>query len=87
MMDALLLFKAFVMFSNQGTISSLLELYMEKGSISVLKVISYVTPWSHGYRDVTATHIRRVEIPSHTHVSISIGRNQSMKVCGVYTFQ
>jgi len=30
MMDASLLFKAFVLFSNQGTISSLLELYMEK---------------------------------------------------------
>ena len=39
MMDASLLFKAFVMFPNQGTITSLLEPYMEKGSVSVLKVI------------------------------------------------
>ena len=31
MMDASLLFKAFVMFLNQDTISSLLEPYMEKG--------------------------------------------------------
>jgi len=32
MMDASLLFKAFVMFPNQDTISSLLEPYIEKGS-------------------------------------------------------
>jgi len=36
---ASLLFKAFVMFSNQGTISSLLKSYIRKGSVSVLKVI------------------------------------------------
>jgi len=39
MMDATLLFKAFVIILNQGTISSLLETYMEKDLISVLKVI------------------------------------------------
>ena len=39
MTDALLHYKAFVIFLNQGTISSRLEPYMEKGSISVLKVI------------------------------------------------
>jgi len=38
MIDAPLLFKAFVMFPNQGTISSLLEPYIEKGAVSVLKV-------------------------------------------------
>ena len=32
-MDASLLFKLFVMFPNQDTISSLLKSYMEKGSI------------------------------------------------------
>jgi len=35
MIDTSLLFKVFVMFSNQGTISSLLESYIEKGSVSV----------------------------------------------------
>jgi len=35
MMDASLLFKALIMFLYQSTISSLLELYMEKGSVSV----------------------------------------------------
>ena len=35
---ASLLFKALVMFLNQGTISSLLEPYIEKGSVSVLNV-------------------------------------------------
>jgi len=39
MMDASLLFKVFVMFPNQGTISSLLESYMEKDSILDLKMI------------------------------------------------
>ena len=39
MMDESLLFKAFVMFPNQGTISSLLEPYKKKGSVSVRKVI------------------------------------------------
>ena len=39
MMDASLLFKAFVMFSNLDTISFLLESYIEKGSVSVRKVI------------------------------------------------
>ena len=39
LMDASLLFKAFVMFLNQDTISSLLEPYIEKGSISVLNLI------------------------------------------------
>ena len=38
-MDASLLFKAFVMFPNQGTISSLLEPYKKKGSVSVRKLI------------------------------------------------
>jgi len=38
-MDASLLFKVFIMFSIQGIISSLLEPYKEKGSVSVLKVI------------------------------------------------
>ena len=48
--DASLLFKAFVIFPNQGTISSFLEPYMKKGSISVLKVIlwkfSKMPKWS-----------------------------------------
>jgi len=44
MMDASLLFKAFIIFPNQGTISSLLESYIEKGSVSVLKVISLKSP-------------------------------------------
>ena len=39
MMDASLLFKAFVMFPNQDTILSLLEPYIEKDSVSVRKVI------------------------------------------------
>ena len=34
MMDASLLFKVFIMFSNQGTISSLLKPYKGKGSVS-----------------------------------------------------
>ena len=38
MMDALLLFKAFIIFPNQGTIISLLESYIEKDFISVRKV-------------------------------------------------
>ena len=38
MMDASLLFKAFIMFSNQGIILSLLEPYIEKGFASVRKV-------------------------------------------------
>ena len=47
-MDASLLFKAFVMFPNQGTISgtisSLLEPYKGKGSVSILKVILWKFP-------------------------------------------
>jgi len=39
MIDASLLSKVFVMFLNQGTISSLLEPYMGKSSDSVLKAI------------------------------------------------
>jgi len=39
MINASLLFKTFVMFPNQDTISSLLAPYIEKDSISVLKVI------------------------------------------------
>jgi len=37
MIDASLLFKAFIIFPNQGTISSLLEPYKGKGSVSVRK--------------------------------------------------
>jgi len=44
MMNASLLFKAFVIFSNQSTISSLLELYKGKGSVLVLKVILWKSP-------------------------------------------
>jgi len=35
--DASLLFKAFVMFSNQSTISSLLKPYKEKGFVFISK--------------------------------------------------
>ena len=38
-MNASLLFKAFIIFPNQGTILSLLEPYIEKGSVLVQKVI------------------------------------------------
>jgi len=43
-MDVSLLFKAFVMFLNQGIISSLLEPYIKKGSVLVLKVILRKSP-------------------------------------------
>ena len=39
MMDASLLFKVFIIFPNQDTISSLLEPYKGKGFVSVRKVI------------------------------------------------
>ena len=42
--DVSLLFKAFVIFPNQGTISSLLEPYKRKGSVSVRKVILWKFP-------------------------------------------
>ena len=38
-----------------------------------------VTPRSHGYGDVTATYIRRAEIPYVYTLSISTGKNQSRK--------
>ena len=47
MMDASLLFKAFVMFPNQGTILSVLEPCKGKGSVSVQKVILCKFPKIH----------------------------------------
>ena len=39
----------------------------------------YVAPRSRGYRDATATYIRRSEKPSRISLSISTGKNQSVK--------
>jgi len=44
MMDASLLFKAFIIFPNQGTIISLLESYIEKDFVSVRKVFLWKFP-------------------------------------------
>ena len=44
MMDVSLLFKAFIIFLNQGTVSSLLEPYKRNGLVSILKVILWKSP-------------------------------------------
>ena len=52
-----------------------------------LNVNLSVTPWSGGYGDVTATYIRRSEIPSRIYAKLQYRQESEAEVQWQYTFQ
>ena len=56
------------------------------GQETIVAVREYVMPRLHGYRDTTAMYIRRAKYAHIYTLSINTGKNQSMKVHGIYTF-